>query len=177
MTQVITFTDYPTLQCGHPSSSKTEISIVGLELRVFGLDEIRESKLPVAVVVSMCYRIPRDLCYPILVSAIQLTVQIAAHGRLNKKEQMEPFAHGLLGAVRDRYNEGARRRDVIVVTLVSLLISLTPTSQGIPPMDSSDDQDQMNHGSRLRHPTHNLAYDKNEQHLTDMAAQVGECTY
>ena len=55
MADVITTTDYPSLQCGYPSSSKTEISIVGLELRVFGLDEIRQngSGLPVAAVVRM----------------------------------------------------------------------------------------------------------------------------
>lgn len=52
-TRVDVLTDYPSLSCGHPNSSRTTIIIVGLEVVVFGLEEIRQSNLPIAVVVRV----------------------------------------------------------------------------------------------------------------------------
>ena len=52
----IDITDYPALAMGH-DFSKTEVSIVGLDLQVFGLDEIRESKKPIVALVC-----PLPLC-------------------------------------------------------------------------------------------------------------------
>jgi hypothetical protein len=48
----IEITDYPSLSLGYESSSRTDVSIVGLDLQVWGLEEIRESKRPIAVLVS-----------------------------------------------------------------------------------------------------------------------------
>ncbi len=39
------------LDCGHPMTSCTPVSIVGLDLKVFGLEEIKESKKPLVVLV------------------------------------------------------------------------------------------------------------------------------
>jgi hypothetical protein len=44
-------TDYPSLDMGH-SFSRTNLSIVGLELQVYGLDEIKESSKPIVALVS-----------------------------------------------------------------------------------------------------------------------------
>lgn len=43
-------TDYPALSMGH-SFSRTVISIVGLEVQVYGLEEIRESQKPIVALV------------------------------------------------------------------------------------------------------------------------------
>lgn len=45
-------TDYPSLDLGHASSSRTDVSIMGLELQVWGLEEIEQSKRPLGVMVS-----------------------------------------------------------------------------------------------------------------------------
>ena len=37
---------------GHPEVSIQELNIAGLQTRVFGLEEIKDSSLPIAVVVS-----------------------------------------------------------------------------------------------------------------------------
>ncbi len=61
MSSVLKQTIYPSLALGHPHVLSTEVSIVGLDLRVYGLEEIKDSKLPIAAVVgvdSICrYRI------------------------------------------------------------------------------------------------------------------------
>lgn len=44
-------THYPSLGEGHPVTSCTDISIVGLEIKVYGLEEIKHSSLPIAAVV------------------------------------------------------------------------------------------------------------------------------
>lgn len=44
-------TEYPSLDMGH-SFSRTEISIVGLNIQVYGLEEIRGSKKPIIGLVS-----------------------------------------------------------------------------------------------------------------------------
>lgn len=49
---VLEGTNYPSLTSGHPESSCTDILIVGLHVKVYGLDEIKGSKLPIAAVVS-----------------------------------------------------------------------------------------------------------------------------
>lgn len=51
-TPVLEGTDYPSLTGGHRESSCTDISIVGLHVKVYGLNEIEGSKLPIAAVVS-----------------------------------------------------------------------------------------------------------------------------
>jgi len=45
-------TDYPSLSMGH-SFSKTDISIVGLECQVYGLEEIRGSRKPIVGLVRL----------------------------------------------------------------------------------------------------------------------------
>lgn len=49
-------TDYPSLSMGH-EFSMTPLSIVGLDLQVFGLEEIRQSTKPIVALVSSA-----DLC-------------------------------------------------------------------------------------------------------------------
>ena len=44
-------TDYPTLTLGHHATSCSIVHIVGLEVHVYGLEEIKGSNLPVAAVV------------------------------------------------------------------------------------------------------------------------------
>ena len=44
-------TDYPTLTLGHHATSCSIVHIVGLEVHVYGLEEIKGSSLPVAAVV------------------------------------------------------------------------------------------------------------------------------
>nr|XP_031861474.1 uncharacterized protein CI109_003078 [Kwoniella shandongensis]KAA5528546.1 hypothetical protein CI109_003078 [Kwoniella shandongensis] len=73
---------------GHPEVSEKDLSIVGLDLKVYGLDEIKDSKLPVAVL-------------------------IATHGRTGNLKHMIPFAQGVLGEVKGK----ERKRDLIIVTL------------------------------------------------------------
>ena len=46
----IDITDYPSLAMGH-DFSKTELSIVGLDLQVFGLEEIKQSQKPIVALV------------------------------------------------------------------------------------------------------------------------------
>ena len=41
------------LSLGHLGSSCKQVSIAGLELKVFGLEEIKDSSLPIACVVSV----------------------------------------------------------------------------------------------------------------------------
>lgn len=50
-------TDYDSLAMGHDFSMK-EVSILGLDLQVFGLEEIRDSEKPIVAVVST--RSPRS---------------------------------------------------------------------------------------------------------------------
>jgi hypothetical protein len=45
-------TDYPALDMGH-SFSRTDISIVGLEVQVYGLEEIKESNKPIVGLVRL----------------------------------------------------------------------------------------------------------------------------
>ncbi|KAK1922696.1 Alpha/Beta hydrolase protein [Papiliotrema laurentii] len=121
-------TDYPSLRLGHPTTSCTSVNIVGLDVKVYGLDEVKHSSLPLAAV-------------------------IATHGRCNNQKQMAHLAHGLLGHISVLAQDHPRTRDVIVVTV-----------------------DQRNHGDRTVDRTANLAYDKNPNHLVDMAAcVVGGC--
>jgi hypothetical protein len=46
-------TDYPSLRLGHPTTSCTSVNIVGLDVKVYGLDEVKHSSLPLAAVVSL----------------------------------------------------------------------------------------------------------------------------
>lgn len=48
-------TDYPTLDLGHPHASCKDVSIVGLNVKIYGLEEIKHSSLPIAAVV-------REIC-------------------------------------------------------------------------------------------------------------------
>ncbi|WVR08863.1 hypothetical protein IAU60_005922 [Kwoniella sp. DSM 27419] len=88
---VLDKTDYPGLTLGHPQVSVTDVTIVGLHLKVYGLREIEGNERGVAVL-------------------------IAAHGRMNSQKNMAPFAQGILGEVAGRPDE-QRKRDLIVVTL------------------------------------------------------------
>lgn len=45
--------DYPALDLGNKTCSKTPVSIVDLDVFVWGLDEIKDSKLPIAAVVCL----------------------------------------------------------------------------------------------------------------------------
>ncbi|WVQ81181.1 hypothetical protein IAT38_003303 [Cryptococcus sp. DSM 104549] len=81
---------YPGLTLGHPEVSVTDLHIVGLELKVYGLEEIRGSGLPVAAM-------------------------IAAHGRMNNQKNMKYFAQGILGEVAAK-PQAEKKRDLIVVT-------------------------------------------------------------
>lgn len=44
--------DYPALDLGNKTCSKTQVSLVDLDVYVWGLEEIKDSKLPIAAVVS-----------------------------------------------------------------------------------------------------------------------------
>lgn len=44
--------DYPALDLGNKECSKTHVAIVDLDVFVWGLEEIKDSKLPIAAVVS-----------------------------------------------------------------------------------------------------------------------------
>lgn len=44
--------DYPALDLGNKHCSKTHVAIVDLDVYVWGLEEIKGSKLPIAAVVS-----------------------------------------------------------------------------------------------------------------------------
>ena len=61
----IELTDYPSLAMGH-DFSKTDISIVGLDLQIFGLEEIKDSQKPIVALVR-----PQSLS---LVSQLDSTV-------------------------------------------------------------------------------------------------------
>ncbi|OCF56102.1 hypothetical protein L486_06043 [Kwoniella mangroviensis CBS 10435] len=88
---VIHKTDEPSLTFGHPDSSVTELNIVGLHLRVYGLKELEGSDRPLAVL-------------------------IAAHGRTNSQKNMITFSQGILGEVYAKPKE-ERKRDLLIVTL------------------------------------------------------------
>jgi len=45
-------TDYPSLSLGYSNASCTTVNIVGLDVKVYGLEETRSSSLPLAAVVS-----------------------------------------------------------------------------------------------------------------------------
>ncbi|ORY33053.1 hypothetical protein BCR39DRAFT_520946 [Naematelia encephala] len=121
-------TDYASLNMGHPATSCRLVLLAGFQVKVYGLDEIRSSDLPIACI-------------------------IATHGRLSNQKRMSNFVYGLLGHIGQISQGKKKKRDVIVVTL-----------------------DQRNHGDRLVDGNANLAYDKNPQHLFDMASSiVGGC--
>ena len=46
-------------------------------------------------------------------------MQVVTHGRGNNQTQMAPFAYGLLGQIAELSKGQSKRRDMIVVTLVS----------------------------------------------------------
>lgn len=45
--------DFSNLHLGHPPSSKTIVTIVDLDVYVYGLEEIKESKRPISVAVRL----------------------------------------------------------------------------------------------------------------------------
>lgn len=47
--------DFAPLHLDHPAASKRTVHMVDLDVHVFGLDEIKHSKLPIAVIVSLTY--------------------------------------------------------------------------------------------------------------------------
>jgi len=57
-------THYPSLTLGHPHSSCKDISIVGLDLKIYGLDEIKGNKLPIAAVVSLALTLDLPRSFP-----------------------------------------------------------------------------------------------------------------
>ncbi|KAK4689374.1 hypothetical protein P7C73_g716, partial [Tremellales sp. Uapishka_1] len=85
---------YTALTCGYPAVSHTTCNIVGLEVDVYGLDEIRSSPLPLGIL-------------------------IATHGRLGNKTNMASFAQGIIGCTAEIASHGSqkRKRDLIVVSL------------------------------------------------------------
>jgi hypothetical protein len=60
----ITRTDYPALAEGYPSATRTELSIVGLDLSVWGLNEVKGSKLPIACVVRLFVLLCKEMKTP-----------------------------------------------------------------------------------------------------------------
>jgi hypothetical protein len=70
------------------------------------------------------------------------------------------FAQGLLGAADDMGRGKKKKRDMIVVTLVS---RWADGCKGR--MKAEPSKDQRNHGERTHDRTANLAYDQNERHL------------
>lgn len=44
--------DYPALDLGHKTGSRTTLSLVDLDVHIWGLEEIKGSQLPIGVVVS-----------------------------------------------------------------------------------------------------------------------------
>jgi hypothetical protein len=48
---VLEQTDYPSLALGHPSLSCRSVNIAGLDVKVYGLDEVKDNSLPLAAVV------------------------------------------------------------------------------------------------------------------------------
>ncbi|CAD6572983.1 MAG: hypothetical protein TREMPRED_000703 [Tremellales sp. Tagirdzhanova-0007] len=85
-------THYPTLTLSHSDVSCKDVSIVGLDVKVYGLEEIKHNSLPIAAV-------------------------IALHGRTNNQKQMAFFSYGLLGQEKALSKGKNRRRDMIVITL------------------------------------------------------------
>lgn len=49
-------TDYPALSLGYAASSCTSVNIVGLDVKVYGLEEAKSSLLPLAAIVSYSAR-------------------------------------------------------------------------------------------------------------------------
>lgn len=98
--------DFPSLNLGHTPCSRTDLYIVDLDIHVYGLEEIKGSTRPVAVIVGC--------------SGIRL-MQILTHGWANNAAQMENMAHGLFGEIRKRSaaKPATWTRDVLVVTYVS----------------------------------------------------------
>lgn len=87
--------DFSNLHLGHPKTSKTVVTIVDMDVFVYGLDEIKDSTRPLAVA-------------------------CLSHGWANKALHMEQMAYGVIGEARRLEKEGGRKvvRDMIVVTLV-----------------------------------------------------------
>ncbi|BEI93114.1 uncharacterized protein CcaverHIS019_0507420 [Cutaneotrichosporon cavernicola] len=86
--------DFSNLHLGHAPASKTVVTIVDMDVFVYGLEEIKDSKRPIAVA-------------------------CLSHGWANKAMHMEQMAYGVLGEARRLDKEGGRKvlRDMIVVTL------------------------------------------------------------
>ncbi|WRT69279.1 uncharacterized protein IL334_006263 [Kwoniella shivajii] len=85
-------TDESSLTFGYPTVSVKEVSIVGLECKVYGLEEVQNSDKPLAVLV-------------------------AAHGRTNSQKNMITFSQGILGIVNDETKNRNSKRDLLIVTL------------------------------------------------------------
>lgn len=51
-------TDYPTLNLGYNETSCQTVNIVGLDVKVYGLEEVQSSSLPLAAVVSVSFDPP-----------------------------------------------------------------------------------------------------------------------
>ncbi|WVO15427.1 hypothetical protein L204_103085 [Cryptococcus depauperatus] len=89
--RILQKTDYPSLAKDYPEPSVRDVNIVGLELKVYGLEEIRTSDRP-------------------------LVVMISCHGRMNSQKDMKYFAQGILGEISSK-NRNGQYRDLVVVTL------------------------------------------------------------
>ncbi|ADV23076.1 hypothetical protein CNBF2720 [Cryptococcus gattii WM276] len=81
--------DYNMLALNHREPSLTDMHIAGLPIQVYGLEEIKNNKRPLAVM-------------------------IASHGRMNSKKNMKFFAQGVLGELSKK-DDKERLRDLIVI--------------------------------------------------------------
>ncbi|ORX39252.1 Alpha/Beta hydrolase protein [Kockovaella imperatae] len=80
------------LRLGHAEYSIKDLFLMGLQTKVFGLEEIKDSELPVAVVLVL-------------------------HGRTDNQKGMADYTHGLLGEI-ERLSKGKQKeRDIIAVTM------------------------------------------------------------
>nr|ODO03828.1 hypothetical protein L204_00167 [Cryptococcus depauperatus CBS 7855] len=107
--RILQKTDYPSLAKDYPEPSVRDVNIVGLELKVYGLEEIRTSDRP-------------------------LVVMISCHGRMNSQKDMKYFAQGILGEISSK-NRNGQYRDLVVVTLASIKLSKDQRNHGTRTVD------------------------------------------
>lgn len=126
--------DFPSLILDHKPRSKKTVTLIDLDVDVYGLDEIRKRKLPICAVVSFRSRSrPSPLPVADAPGAVghgasdldsdhcMGSSQILSHGRCHSAKMMGTMASGILGELDRLQAEGRREkvRDVIVITLVS----------------------------------------------------------
>lgn len=177
--------DYPALDLGHKSASRTTLALVDLDVHIWGLEECKGSKLPLGVVVGVdvvgLVLPPRRRCISLLSLGFSCSLGFSLgsfplpllpilllHLYFHPPPRSPQIAsHGRCNKARDM--EPFARGMLGEVSRLAAESGRKRTRDLLVVT-----LDHRNHGTRMKHKNTNLAYDKNPHHFVDMAATVCE---